>query len=823
MKNQATVLSRLLLCLVVSLFILVPFQTLAKESPWVGQVRPGFMAGNGDVGTDFNLDILLPLYGDDRQIFFFNPNFRFDDNDGNEQNIGFGYRLLSSCGHFIVGGNAYYDTMESEANNRYEQWGVGAELLSHWVDLRANYYNVFGDTKNSLGGSTSGSDYYFSGNSLLSSGGLNIEEALDGYDAEVSVLVPGLSDFMETRLAATYYSFDSDYGKDPDGWRGRIEARPVQAVNLTVEYRDDDLRGSDTFFGGYLEIPFSIGNLFSGQNPFAGAGELWTFGNRTRELKQRMTDKVVRDRHIVAVRTQTGSGGTTSVVDDAMIFVNQDNTDVEREGTYESPWQTLDEAANDELFQEGAWIYIFSSDETADTYENTSFTLLNDQVLWGQGYEHPVYGLGGGPLPILDGGYSEVPVGVDADPVIWLANNNEIMGLTIQRGLEGIYLDSRLEGKTTQSFNIHHNIIRDNLSPTADGSGIHIYNLFDADDLEGKTLSYVITDNRIENNDRAGIYMRHEANNGELVGTTFDTTISGNTIMSHNEAVFLSLYVDGSEPTLIQDVTVSNLVENNTIQDNQRGIRIHNTLNARTNVPEMYVANINSQISNTIRNNDVSGVSSGHGIYVDNQINAQTYLNSLVQQAQTSNLLENNVVAGTYSGIYVRNFSFSGGDFNDVTTETRLVNNNVSIEEPQYTGTYGIFVSNDFHKNGTLAQGPITADVFGQANSINDLSTTTGLVTGVRLSASARTLGSADDYTTAIVQDFGGGSLNSAGNNSFTGASGSDYAFSIGSGLFDVSAENNWWGTTDSVLIDAMIEATGSGSVDYEPYLLSAP
>jgi hypothetical protein len=811
---------------VLLLFVFLPCDAVAEENPWSGKVRPGFITGNSDVGTDFNIDILLPLYGDERQIFFFNPNFRIDDNDGNEQNIGFGYRLLSSCGHFILGGNAYYDTMESETGHRYEQWGVGAEILSQWVDLRGNYYDVFGDTVNSLGTSSSGNDgYYFSGNSLIGSFGVldEKEEALDGYDLDISVLVPRLSDFMETRLGATYYRFDSSFGEDPDGWRGRIEARPVQALNLIVEYRDDDLRGSDTFYGGYLEIPFSLDNLLSGKNPFEGAGEHWAFGKGARKLQERMTDKVVRDRHIVAVQTKTDTRENVTVVDDAMIFVNQDNSTA-GDGTYENPYQTLDQAATDERFQPGAWLYVFSSDDTADTYADTHFTLLDDMVLWGQGYTHPVYGMGGGPAPVLDGGYSEVPAGVEtADPVIWLANNNEIMGLVIQRGLEGIYLDSRLEGKTTQSVNIHDNIIRDNLSPAGDGSGIHISNIFDADDLGGTTLHYFITDNLIDNNDRAGIYIRHEANNGELVGTTFETTISGNTILNHTDAAFVSLYVDGSDPTLIQDVRVSNLLENNTIQDNQRGIRIYNTLNARTNVPDMYVANINSQIINTIRNNDVSNFSAGHGIYVDNQINAQTYLNSLVQQAQTSNLLENNIVAGAYSGIYVRNFSFSGGDFNNVTAETRFLNNNVSVEEPQYTGTYGIFVSNDFHKNGALAQGPIAASVFGQANSIDDLSTTAGLVTGVRLLASARTLGSVDDFTTAIIQDFGGGTLNSTGNNSFTGASGSDKAFSIGSGLFDVTAENNWWGTTDAVLIDAMIEATGSGSVDYEPYLLSAP
>jgi putative cofactor-binding repeat protein len=565
-------------------------------------------------------------------------------------------------------------------------------------------------------------------------------------------------------------------------------------------------------------------SLLAGKNPFAGAGDLGSFGKGVRPLNERMTDKVVRDRHIVTASTEAEGGVAQTVVDNQMIFVNQDNPDA-GDGSFENPYQTLDQAAADEIrFQPGVWIYVFSSDGTADTYENTHFTLLDDMVLWGQGYQHPVYGLGGGPMPILDGGYSEVPVGANtADPVIWLANNNEIMGLIIQRGLEGIYVDTYRDGGTADSVRIHHNIIRDNLSPAASGSGIHISNIFDADDLGGKTLSYLINDNLIEDNQGVGIYLRHEANNGELVGTTFETVITGNTIDNHSSnAVFVSLYVDGSDPTLIQDVSVTNRIEDNLITGSARGIAVYNTLNARSNTEGLYVANLNSQINNTIRNNSISNYSGGYGIYIDNQINAQTYLNSLVRQARTSNLLENNVVSGKNTGIFVRNFSFSGDDFNDVTTETRLVGNNISVEEPLYTGTYGIFVSDEFHKNGDLAQGPISARVFGQANRINDLSTTAGRVTGVHLQTSTRTLGSADDYATLVSLDFGGGALSSTGGNSFTGFGTGEIALRNNSPL-SATAENNWWGTTDAGLIAAMIEATAGGSVDYLPYLSAAP
>ena len=799
--------------------VIQPATGAAGDGPWQGKIRPGFMTGNSDVGTDGYFDILLPLYGDKQQLFFFNPNFRFDDNDGNEQNVGFGYRRLGSGGHFIAGGNVYYDTMESETGHRYEQWGLGAELLTHWVDVRANYYDVFGDDENILGGTPGSGSFAFSGNSLVINSGLDVEEALDGYDVEVSFLVPGVSDFMETRVAGTYYSFDADYGKDPDGWRGRLEIRPVQAVNLSIEYRDDSLRGTDTFFGGYLEIPFSMGNLFSGRNPFAGAGDGWVVGQGVRELEQRMTDKVVRDRHIVAMRTETLE--TTTIVDDTIIFVSQDNQ-AAGDGSYENPYQSLDSVPADAHFVPGAWIYLFSSDETADTYVDTHLTLLDDMVLWGQGYQHPVYGLGGGPMPILDGGYSERPVSAEGvDPVIFLANNNEIMGLTIQHGLEGIYVDTYQTGRTSNSVNIHHNIIRDNFSLPI-GSGIHIQNIFDADDLSGATLRYVITDNLIDNNDGTGINLWHKVDNGELVGATFETVITGNTIVNEDMAVRMALDVDGSNPTLIQDVTISNRIEDNLIADSRRSLYLSNTLNARSSEVDAYVANINSHISNTIRNNTISNFSDSYGLYIDNQVNAQTYQNSLVQQARVDNLVEGNVVTGAASGIYVNNSFFSGGDFNDVSANSRLSGNTVGVQDPIYSSS-GMTISNRFTKNGSLAQGSIAISVLAEANSINDLSSTQGMLTGCRLLGSARTFNETDDYVTSALFDFGGGALGSAGGNSFIGFEATEIAFN-NSTPFSVMAESNWWETTDAALIDGLIDlGMLGGTVDYEPFLTSAP
>ena len=39
-----------------------------------------------------------------------------------------------------MGVNAYYDQINSENDQDYNQAGFGAEILTHWVDARFNYY-----------------------------------------------------------------------------------------------------------------------------------------------------------------------------------------------------------------------------------------------------------------------------------------------------------------------------------------------------------------------------------------------------------------------------------------------------------------------------------------------------------------------------------------------------------------------------------------------------------------------------------------------------------------------------------------------------------
>jgi hypothetical protein len=594
MKNMAR--SKRLSIVVSAVFFVftcvsVPHAGFVPDIPWETQIRPGVMDGDDDAGTDYFIDLLMPFWGSEKALVFFNPVYRFDDDDETEWNLGLGTRLLLMNDALILGGNVFFDTIETEENHDFDQWGVGVEALSHWVDFRANYYNPTGDSKERI---EDLDRYSFGSTSILLNRGW--EEALEGYDAEIGFLVPFVSNYIETRVYGGFYAYESDVSDDIDGTRFRLELVPMPLIHLNLEVTDDDMRDT-TWVGGYLSIPFSFES-----NPFKGIRDALAFGKGARSVPERMTEKVVRDRH---VRTERLVADDPDTVVADIVYVNADNPDP-GEGTYENPYKHIslfDEA--DARWQPGTWIYVFSWDNEGDTQEDVNFTLLRKMVLWGEGYSHPLfkYQLGGGPNPTLDGGGGE--------HVLALGNQNEVMGLTIQNAEHGIY------GENIKRTNIHDNIIRDNIGPTT--SGIHIVNDFD---FTGRgsdwNLLYVIANNQLLNNAGYGAHVC--------------TTITSDAI---------------------SNINVANVFANNTVERNSEGgLYAENALIAQNATPgsDLVVSISDSSVSNTFSGNVVT-LNGGMGIYSGN---------SIMANANTESAVDGSVVA-SISGSSIGN-TFTGNE-----------------------------------------------------------------------------------------------------------------------------------------------------------------
>jgi len=247
-------------------------------------------AGTYTVGGKFTnhlqsgfLDVLMPFAQAGSVTFFGNLRGTWDDRHQLLLSTGLGARYLVPGHDIIVGGNIYYDYIDSQFNNHFDQLGLGAEVLTRWFDARFNWYHP----DNGIHPAVFGPGFVLN------------EAALDGFNLEAGFLIPGLDKYIETRLFAGYYQYYSRIGLHFEGWKARAEIRWTPAIITDVEYWGGNIGKANAINGGNwiasvrVSLPFEIGNLFAGKNPFAGAGDALKFGKR-REFRERLGEQVWR-------------------------------------------------------------------------------------------------------------------------------------------------------------------------------------------------------------------------------------------------------------------------------------------------------------------------------------------------------------------------------------------------------------------------------------------------------------------------------------------------------------------------------------------------
>ncbi|MDD5747296.1 MAG: inverse autotransporter beta domain-containing protein [Candidatus Omnitrophica bacterium] len=470
------------------------------------------------------------LYGTHNFLFFVNPKFTSADFSTDEQNIGAGVRYLSHDSlfdeGFILGANIFYDSRYTYNGVRHNQAGAGIEFLSHWFDLRSNYYHPLSNIR------LVDYSFAFGEESLLQF--LNEEEALPGVDAEIGILVPFISHFVETRIYGGKYWYTSTISDDITGTKARLEINPSPFFCFNLETKHDPVRGRDNFIGGYISIPFDIAGFLHEQEAFSGIKEALRFRKGPRELKERLTEPVVRDIDIVSANK------TRSAVVHNVVFVNNANTgDSLEDGSFSHPHNTLAEAFSNSRYGKGVWIFVAKGDGTGTGYTG-AFTLADQSVLWGDGYQY--LGLGGAGYPVLDGS------GADC---VTLGKDNTVMGVQIQNGHWGIY------GENSGTVAIHHTIL------TGNDEGIKLLS------NDGNTLSATISDSSITNSDYNGIELI-SYNFSTLSCTLTDNDISDNTYTG----VWL---VSGNLTPMDDTCTLSATFLRNTINNNTGGVSLRNS------------------------------------------------------------------------------------------------------------------------------------------------------------------------------------------------------------------------------------------------------
>lgn len=288
--------------------------TEARES-----VPPGSITMGGHISehlTDGFLDVHIPMWRPGNHSLFFNPRVMGTDDSLERYSLGGGWRWLLPEPEVILGANAYWDHLESPNNFEYEQLGVGCEVLTRWVDARFNYYLPEGDV-NIIGTS---SDYDSDISNFRQEGQFlawdvterwhsttRWEAALEGFYAEAGFLVPYLDRYAELRFFGGYYNYetpdDGFWRREYEGYKVRAELRLPPAVTLDVAYVDDEeIMGGHWIGGIRVTVPFEVGNIFRGKNPFEGIGDM--FRPRRREFAERMSEMVMRSPRVAVVQEE---------------------------------------------------------------------------------------------------------------------------------------------------------------------------------------------------------------------------------------------------------------------------------------------------------------------------------------------------------------------------------------------------------------------------------------------------------------------------------------------------------------------------------------
>ena len=286
------------------------------------------------------VDSLLPFWAPGDFTVFLNSRATLDDSSQFLSSTGLGARYLVPGHDVILGANAYYDSIDSQYGNHFDQLGLGAEVLTRWVDARFNYYlpdNSQPEIDRTTHESVTRRSGAVFGNqvgprrilvqqqqfkTVKKTTDIRSEAALEGFNAEIGFLVPGLDQYMELRLFAGAYHYDNPLGEDYSGFKARAEARLLPGVIANVEYWDDTYMTGGHWVGELrVTMPFSFYNLASGRNPFEGAAEMFT--PRARDFRERLSDMVLRSHRVLTTTgSSSNSSQSTSVKTDTVNVIN---------------------------------------------------------------------------------------------------------------------------------------------------------------------------------------------------------------------------------------------------------------------------------------------------------------------------------------------------------------------------------------------------------------------------------------------------------------------------------------------------------------------
>ncbi len=228
-------------------------------------------------------------------FLYLDLKLKLDNKRSKEVNLGLVYRY-NYDDKAILGTYAYFDHRYTGGNFSVSGLTAGAEVLSKYIDARANIY--IPQNKRKKTSHNSKKTVEIDGTSIFAiSGGHRYESSLKGYDIEVGTPVFAFSDSLNekfgTKIHVARYSFTAKNVKPITGTRFRVEQDLGETwlgdsryrFHISAETQFDKVRKRQNFIGLGLKVTFN-----DKQNAYK---------KKSNSLNHRMMETVIRDVDIV--------------------------------------------------------------------------------------------------------------------------------------------------------------------------------------------------------------------------------------------------------------------------------------------------------------------------------------------------------------------------------------------------------------------------------------------------------------------------------------------------------------------------------------------
>lgn len=418
--------------------------------------------------TQFNA--FVPLFGSpNNTLFWVNPRINVTDYGLAAANLGGGIRKYSPGRDRVWGASAWWDFDDGHSRS-FNQVGGSFESIGEYFSLRGNFAIPVGETteKFNVQNVPGGTSFVGKNISILQS--FMREDAYESYDIEATVPMPVLGQYGFDFGIGAYFLNNNEVG-NATGVSARAQSQISENFWMNTIYTYDKVFDSMVSVNFEYTVPSRRASRWFRRAP----------------VQSYMTQSVLR-RYRVPVRQTEGTQTILATKNGAIINVAFiDPNDINDPEHFDSVFQ-FDNDVDKGDYQ---LIYVFRRTDDTDTNLNTGITLLDDQILVGQGLNRSITtDQGVVALPSSDGPAPLLTNSGAADPtraVITLANNNEVVGFRIDGGntADGI------SGTAIQSFNIHDNAIENIINginiTTNTGAGLNSYGIIENNSVAGNT------------------------------------------------------------------------------------------------------------------------------------------------------------------------------------------------------------------------------------------------------------------------------------------------------------------------------------------------